>query len=82
VVLLKTIYFFAYGGTTTNVTIAVSQPAPNLNVQLFSAELQSGVPERWEGWLVMQPGDQVVFIWDANSVYSWGSGTLLPPAPA
>jgi hypothetical protein len=33
---------------------------------------------KWEGWIVLEPGDQVQVVNSGGTVQTWGSGALLP----
>ena len=78
VVILKTIHG-AMGATPNTLTLYTQDPSAAF-AYFYTKKWVTGDPQLflWSGWIVLEPGDQVVVSYDTGPVYYWGSGALLP----
>jgi hypothetical protein len=77
-VILKSIYGY-HQATTGQTNILVYSAGPGPGVFLISDVAAAAVTMmKWEGWMVLEPGDMVHVTNSGGSIQTWGSGALLP----
>jgi len=75
--ILKSLLVNNQSGVASTVIVLVNRPTPAVPVRLYSESVAQGATRTWEGWLVLQPGDEVKVNASAVSVFVWASGTRL-----
>lgn len=78
VTILKSAYATNHSGQPSNVILYVLQGTPQVIVRLVNRDMALGESAAWEGWLVLEPGNQLVLDWTLGPIATWGSGALLP----
>ena len=82
ITLLKSAYFYNGGAAAADVTLNLA--SGNGNVGIFIV-LRANMPSQsetfWQGWLALNPGDQVFAAATAVGVASWISGAVLAGGP-
>lgn len=75
--IFKSIYILAATGPA-QVQVSAQDQVNGTYLQLVLQEITALTPTRWEGWLILEEGDQLVGYADRGDVRFWASGTLLP----
>lgn len=73
--IVKSLYVQSNRGTPTLCQVSVGLQEPG--VVIFRASLEISVPHRWDGWLVLNAGDQINVYTDGSDVNLVVSGTEL-----
>jgi hypothetical protein len=76
--ILKSFYVTNQAAVAGNFTLVLTRGSPYTSVYLVVKNVPSLGYEAWEGWLVLEPGDNLQLLWDAGVPHVWGSGALLP----
>lgn len=75
-VILKTAYGYSYGYNAGSVILIVGRSGQSHN--LAALETVSGKGYRWDGWAVLEPGDELRCFYSADGQISlWVSGARL-----
>lgn len=82
IVILKSIGLYNAGADPAGGVIALYSSLGGVNVYLMVETVESNRGAWWNGWVVMEPGDQVWISWSGTAARTWGSGALLPLRPA
>ena len=78
--LLKSVYGFQQM-TAPNQMVLKVKPSDAATVAWFYVSTSTDqVAIQWQGWIVMEPGDQILADNNGGTVELWGSGALLPLA--
>lgn len=76
VTIVKAINLYLYNATTGGVRLDMRRPAVAAPV-VFMQALATAEPVSWNGWHVLEAGDQVRLESDAATVHYWVSGAEL-----
>jgi hypothetical protein len=79
-VIVKAAALSQWGATVGALYIDIHSAAGQPSLHLIAESPASGTTVFWEGWLVMQSGDYIVFAVNAAPADCWVSGAMLPDA--
>lgn len=75
--IFKTLYSIAVTGPAAVQAMVYDQVTSTL-VHVVLETIEALTPLAWEGWVILEEGDQLVVYADRPDVRFWASGTLLP----
>lgn len=78
VLLLKSIYLQTYGGAGATKIASVFDPVSTASGLLYNGPSVTSQVFNWEGWVAMNPGDQLLMLASPAPTNYWVSGALLP----
>lgn len=81
VAIVKTIAVQSQSGTGGSLTAVLSRPSTGASVTLFNEAATAYGFVVWQGWVVMDPGDQMYIIAENAPAHTAGFGAILPPRP-
>jgi hypothetical protein len=76
-VIVKSALFVTVDATNPNLQYYAQSPPNSVFALMFEKALAQRVPEYWEGWLVLLPGDRLAVTASAANVQYWVSGSFL-----
>jgi hypothetical protein len=78
VTLFKSFHAFTNLGTSGQLYLKVSRPSNGALAWLLTSLVTTPEALTWEGWVALEPGDQVLIDVTGGSANVWGSGAFLP----
>jgi hypothetical protein len=82
VALFKSCGFAQPGATATDFSAWVGAGDGSAAITFRTGTLESNKFDWWEGWIVLEPGDQIAVYVNQPGLQVWASGALLPAPPA
>lgn len=78
VTLLKSVLLNNTGPNTQQLQLYLQRPSLGVGMRLLDEPVVAGGKFYWEGWVALEPGDQLVAYGSASIMWCWGSGAQLP----
>jgi hypothetical protein len=84
--LVKSLHIQNYDTAASQVNLLASESGAGWNMNMVQVDVAAGAVFEWNGWFVLNPGDEILIYAAGTKVYGWASGAVLagpnqfPPA--
>jgi hypothetical protein len=78
VTLFKSAYGIQNSAAAADVSLTLLSAATGVVIAVYSAQVAAFTAFFWEGWTVLEPGDEIRAYGSAAGISFWASGALLP----